>query len=96
MNEGVDDDRGPAAEGVMSRLVASVSFPSQALRSVVCQTCGRTALRTPAASGLYCLLAVLVADPRGSGHLSGVAAVTVSSLGNLSAAARCGSICGPS
>jgi len=49
-------------------------------------SCGGMAPRTPAASGLNCLLAVLVAVPRGSGLVSSVAAATVSSLGNLSAA----------
>jgi len=39
----VGDGCGPAAEGGMAGLAASTPFPSQALRSTVCQICFRVA-----------------------------------------------------
>ena len=73
---------------VASRLVALVPSSPQTLRSFVCRTCCGVALRTLATSGLYSLLAVLVAVPQGLGRVSDVAVATVFSLGNLSAARR--------
>jgi len=75
----MNNDCGPAAVGV-------VSLPVQALWSAVCQPRGGAAPRTLVASGLYCLLAVSMVAPPGLGRMSGVAAATGSSLGNLSAA----------
>jgi len=82
------DDHGPAAEGVMAHLAASVLLPSQSLWSTDCQLRRGAAPRTQVASGGNCLLAVLVAAPWGCWVVPSMAAATWSSLGNSPAAHR--------
>jgi len=82
----VGDGCRSAAEGETAHRTASASSPSQALRSAAHRICLGVAQRTQVASGGICLLAVLVAAPRGGWVVPSVAAVTRSSLGNSPAA----------